>query len=59
MTDVEAAMVLQRIRVRVADRYGLTVAEMRALVLGAERPVIDGRLVTEHGMRGGRDCPGC
>jgi hypothetical protein len=53
VTDLEAAMVLQRIRARVADRYGLTVAEMHALVLALEGGV------TVHEIRGGRDCPGC
>jgi hypothetical protein len=63
MTDLEAAMVLQRIRVRVAERYGLTVDEMRAIVLRGTAdwdcdPAL-WRTATVHARRGGRDCPGC
>jgi hypothetical protein len=53
MTDREAAMTLQRIRARLADQLGMTVAEMRRQVAANEhRPGSIGP--TGHALRGGR-----
>lgn len=65
MTELEAAMVLQRIRARVASRHGLTVAEMRRKITAHERAERRGGVCglpmgpTEHKLRGGLDCEGC
>jgi len=63
--DITAARALQRIRARVAARYGMSVAEMRAAVLAWEEQDrgrgVMGRPMppTVHGLRGGRACTGC
>ena len=63
--DVEVAMLLQRTRARVAERYGMTIAETRAMVLEREAADREGSvtqrpmLPTVHSWRGGRSCPGC
>jgi hypothetical protein len=61
MTEVEAAMVLRGIRIRVAESHGMTIIEMRSQVAASEerdrrrKPMAP----TVHQKHGGLACEGC